>query len=102
MVPPNCGCGCANTTAARMTVDAAGGSSSRASRRPTGPVISRSIGAALIWLFDRVRTNVAGAGAARVFDEPAHQRRERPGPGDRAEVAGPVERRVSRAADQLH
>src|SRR5215204_45915 len=54
MVPPNCGCGWPSTTAARMPVGAPvatspspvtprlAGISNSASRRPTGPCISRS------------------------------------------------------------
>src|SRR5687768_10324193 len=57
MVPPYCGCGWAKTTAARIapfarplatrpsasTPPVAGGSSSKASRLPTGPGMSRSM-----------------------------------------------------------
>src|SRR5687768_13342733 len=45
MVPPNCGCGCANTTAARIASPAApAGSSSTASSVPAGPARSVMVG----------------------------------------------------------
>src|SRR4051812_22850421 len=94
IVPPCVGSGCASTTAARSPpscpratrpscpiVPAATGGSSSASSRPAGPASSRG-------------------GMAVTSGEVADDRGERIGPGDRAEVSGPLDHRRARVRNE--